>query len=147
MRPLTAAAPIGMARWLAENGRPGEKVFTAQWADSAPIFYFAPQLRSLVALDPTFFFARDPALFTTYTEIAFGRSPDPAGAIARRFGSQLVTVWRAPAFSPLAAQLARDPRAQPVYLDPYYAVFRLDVGGTSGGAPARANPGATPALR
>lgn len=147
LRPLTATAPIGMARWLAENGRPGEKVFTAQWADSAPIFYFAPQLRTLVALDPTFFFARDPALFTTYADIAFGRNPDPAAAIARRFGSQLVTVWRAPAFSPLAAQLARDPRAQPVYLDPYYAVFRLEAGKIAGGAAALANPGVPPGLR
>ena len=140
-RDMGASPPIGMARWLGENGRPGERVFTAQWGYSAPILYFAPQLRTLVALDPTFFFARDPALFTTYADIAFGRDADPAGAIVRRFGSHYATVWRAPAFNSLANQLARDPRAHVVYLDPYYAVFRLD----GAAAPAGASPG--PSLR
>ena len=52
------------------RGGEGERVFTAQWGDSAPLFYFAPQLESLVVLDPTFFLAKDPELFETYVTSA-----------------------------------------------------------------------------
>ena len=82
LRPLGNARPLAMAEFLGENGRPGDLVFTAQWADSAPLFYAAPQLKSLVALDPTFFYAKDPQLFDRYWAIAHGRSGDPVGEIA-----------------------------------------------------------------
>src|SRR6202035_3380750 len=61
--------PDEMARWLGANGAPREVVFTAQWADSEPLFYYAPQLRSLVVLDPTFLYAQDPARFEDYARI------------------------------------------------------------------------------
>ena len=121
--------PLEMARWLGANGRSGERVFTAQWGDSAPIFYAAPQLQSLVALDPVFFYAKDRGLFLAYVDLAMGRSADPVPAIARRFGCRWVTVWRAPVFAGLTRELARDPRARLAYVDPYYLVFRLDVPG------------------
>jgi hypothetical protein len=120
--------PLAMARFLGEHGRQGERVFTVQWADSAPLFYCAPQLQSLVALDPTFFYLRDPALFTTYVDVAFGRDPDPVGTIMRRFGARYVTYWRAPAFAGLGARLERDPRAKRLYLDLDYAVLELQPG-------------------
>ena len=67
-----------MAAWLGEHGAAGERVFTAQWADSAPLFYFAPQLQSLVALDPTAFYLKDPQLFAAYVNVVSGQDPDPA---------------------------------------------------------------------
>jgi hypothetical protein len=117
--------PLEMARWLAANGRPGERVFTAQWGDSAPLFYAAPQLQSLVALDPVFFYAEDRGAFRAYVDVALGRDADPVPAIARRFGCRWVTVWRMPVFAALAGELARDRRTELVYADPYYLIFRL----------------------
>lgn len=125
LRPLGNARPLAMARFLGENGRPGDLVFTAQWADSAPLFYAAPQLRSLVALDPTFFHARDPRLFDRYWAIAHGRSGDPVGEIQRRFHARYVTIWKAPGFRPLALQLRRDGRAWMVFEDMGYEVWEL----------------------
>jgi hypothetical protein len=125
LRPLGGGQPLAMARFLGENGQAGELVFTAQWADSAPLFYAAPQLRSLVALDPTFFYARDPQLFDRYWAIANGRSGDPVGEIGRLFGARYITIWKAPAFRPLAMQLRRDGRAWIVYQDPFYEVWEL----------------------
>jgi hypothetical protein len=128
-----SSPPREMALWLGENGGPGEGVFTSQWADSAPLFYSAPGLRSIVALDPTFFFAKDPALFATYAQIVRGRHPDPARAIRERFGSRWVTLWKAPVYRPLAEQLARAPGSLIRFNTRDYLVFDL-------GAPAAPFP-------
>ncbi len=128
LRPLGGGRPLAMARFLGENGQPGALVYTAQWADSAPLFYAAPRLKSLVALDPTFFYAKDPQLFDRYWAIAHGGSGDPVGEIERRFGARYVTIWKAPGFQGLALQLRRDPRARRIYDDPFYEVWELAGG-------------------
>jgi hypothetical protein len=118
--------PRAMAEWLGRNGAEGERVFTAQWADSAPLLYSAPQLQSLVALDPTFFWVEDPVLFHAYVAIIQGRNRDPARAIRERFGARWVTLWRAPAYAALARQLERSPGVTVAFEDPHYRV--LDLG-------------------
>ncbi|HSS75535.1 MAG TPA: hypothetical protein VLV54_02220, partial [Thermoanaerobaculia bacterium] len=119
-----ASPPLEMARWLGEHGKPGERVFTVQWADSSPLLYSAPQLQSLVALDPTAFYLKDPKLFQTYVEITAGRSSDPAQAIRQQFGARWATVPYN--FYPqVASQLAKSPGVQLVYGDRDYAVMDL----------------------
>jgi hypothetical protein len=116
--------PLEMARWLGEHGKPGERVFTVQWADSSPLLYSAPQLQSLVALDPTAFYLKDPRLFQTYVEITAGRNPDPARAIRQQFGARWVTVPYN-FYHQVASQLAKSPGVQLVYGDRDYAVMDL----------------------
>jgi hypothetical protein len=120
------AAPLAMARWLGEHGGKGERVFTAQWADSSPLFYAAPQLQSLVALDPTVFHAKDPQLFERFVKVVQGREPDPARTIREQFGARWVTLWRMPAYQDLALQLWRSPGTRVAYNDQDYLV--LDLG-------------------
>lgn len=122
-----SSPPRLMAEWLGRNGRPGERVFTAQWADAAPLFYAAPQLESLVVLDPTFFYAKDSRLFATYVRIVQGRQPDPARVIRERFAAQWVTVWKAPVYERLVQQLARSRGVTLAYSDSDYLVFQLDT--------------------
>src|SRR5579864_8429973 len=122
-----SSPPREMARWLGEHGRPGERVFTAQWADSAPLFYSAPRLQSLVALDPTLFFAKDPRLFQLYVDIVQGRHPDAARLIRQRFGARWVTIWQAPVYERFAEQLVATPGVRLVYRDPDYVI--ADLGG------------------
>jgi hypothetical protein len=117
--------PREMAEWLGERGQPGERVFTAQWADSAPLFYSAPQLQSLVVLDPTFFLAQDPQLFETYVRIVQGRHPDPVRAIRERFGARWVTVPKQPVYRAFGERLARTPGVLVPFNDKYYLVFDL----------------------
>jgi hypothetical protein len=116
--------PLEMARWLGEHGKPGERVFTMQWADSSPLLYSAPQLQSLVALDPTAFYLKDPKLFQTYVEITAGRKADPANAIRQQFGARWVTVPYN-FYTQVASQLAKSPGVQLVYGDRDYAVMDL----------------------
>jgi hypothetical protein len=99
-------------------------VFTAQWADSSPLLYSAPQLQSLVALDPTVFYLKDPQLFQLYDEIVAGRHPDPARAIRETFGARWVTIpWRL--YQRLAVQLNGSPGVTMPYNDPQYVVMDL----------------------
>lgn len=114
--------PREMARWLGAHGEPGDRVFTAQWADSGPLFYSAPQLESLVALDPTVFYAKDPALFATYSDIVRLRNPDPVRTIREQFGARWVTVWKA--YPRFGMMLQRD-RATIAYHDRDYVIFDL----------------------
>jgi hypothetical protein len=117
--------PRAMAEWLAGRGQPGERVFTAQWADSAPLFYEAPQLQSLVVLDPTFFLAKDPRMFETYVRIVQGRHPNPVRAIREQFGARWVTIWKQPAYQAFAAQIGRTPGVFAPFNTDDYLVFDL----------------------
>jgi hypothetical protein len=118
------AAPLGMASWLGEHGAAGERVFTAQWGDSAPLFYFAPQLQSLVALDPTSFYLKDPRLFATYVSVVSGQDADPARTLRERFGARWLTI--PPALYPqLFNRIAHSPGAQALYSDENYWIVDL----------------------
>lgn len=117
--------PQEMAHWLGQNGKAGERVFTVQWADSSPLLYSAPQLQSLVALDPTAFYLKDPKLFQQYVDITAGRTADPANAIRRQFGARWVTV-PFNYYPQVTSQLARSPGVLKLYEDRDYAV--LDLG-------------------
>jgi hypothetical protein len=129
----TRSAPLAMARWLGAHARPGERVFTAQWADSSPLFYAAPQVQSLVALDPTIFHAKDPRRFERYVAVVQGRDGDPARTIRETFGCRWVTLWRMPSYQAIALQLWRSPGVTVAYDDADYLV--LDLG--TGNAPSR----------
>lgn len=126
------APPRPMAEWLAEHGRRGERVFTANWADSAPLFYYAPHLQSLVILDPTFFLMADPERFRLYVDIVEGREAEPARAIRERFGARWVTVWKVPLYKSFATRLVRSGQATIAFADPFYLV--LDLGEPAGSA-------------
>lgn len=118
------AAPMGMAAWMGEHGAAGERVFTPQWADSAPLFYYAPRLQSLVALDPTAFYLKDPQLFIAYVGVASGQDPDPARTIRERFGARWLTIQ--PALYPqLFNRIAHSPGAHALYSDENYWVVDL----------------------
>lgn len=120
-----SSPPLEMAQWLGQHGKPGERVFTVQWADSAPLFYAAPQLQSLVVLDPTFFYIKDPVLFDAYVRIVEGRYPSAARAIRERFGARWVTVWKAPVYRRLFEELAAVPGMQAPFDSKDYVIFDL----------------------
>jgi len=129
--------PREMAAWMAAHGQSGERVFTAQWADSAPLFYTAPQVQSLVALDPTLFWVKSPHLFAVYAQIVEGRHPAPARAIRDSFGARWVTIWKQPTYRRLAEQLAATPGALIPFNTPEYLIFDLSYLSRAAEPPAR----------
>jgi hypothetical protein len=118
--------PREMALWLGANGKPGERVFTPQWADSAPLFYLAPQVQSMVALDPTFFYVKDPRLFRLFARVSYGEVAGARRVIREEFGARWVTLWKMPAYQALANRLQREGGARISYEDRYYQVWDLD---------------------
>jgi hypothetical protein len=130
-----SSAPLAMSRWLDAHANPGERVFTAQWADSSPLFYAAPRLQSLVALDPTVFYRKDPAAFERYVAVVQGRDAKPADTIRNLFGARWVTLWRVPAYQTLALQLWRA-GGRETYSDGDYLVLDLGAPATTKGPPA-----------
>lgn len=117
--------PLKMSQWVARNIVEPQPVFTAQWADSASLFYFAPHLTTLVALDPTFFYAKDRDLFIRYVDIVLGKTRNPVSEILDRFKANYITLWKLPAFQTFDRQLATDPRARIIYQDETYRVWKI----------------------
>jgi len=133
------SAPLAMARWLGQHAAAGDRVFTGQWADSSPLLYAAPQVQSLVALDPTVFYLKDPVRFERYVTVVQGRAGDPARSIREVFGCRWVTLWRVPAYQALTLQLLRSPGVRVAFEDTDYLVLDL------GPPPSAAAPPSQPA--
>lgn len=121
-----ASPPHAMAQWMAATVKEPQKIFTAQWADSAPLLYFAPWLTTLVALDPTFFYAKDRELFIHYVDIVLGKTRRPVDSVLGKFDARYVTLWKLPAFYRFSKQLEADHRARKVFEDRTYQVWLLD---------------------
>ena len=134
--------PVAMSRWLNRNAEAGDFVYSAQWGDSAPLLWFAPKLRSLVALDPTFLYAQDPDRFLAYAATVTGDDPDPIGTILDRFEARWLTIWRVPVFDSLSEAAAGDSRSTLVFQDPDYLVYELS-GGEAGGEAGGGTPAGT----
>jgi hypothetical protein len=130
VRTPSESYPRAMAEWLGRHGQAGDQIFTPQWADSAPLFYAAPQVRSMVVLDPTFFYLKDPQLFRLFVAVSYGRVMDSRRVIQDRFGARWVTILKRPVYRPLAERLEREGGARLAYADRFYEVWDL-------GAPPR----------
>lgn len=98
------------ARWLDERLPPGELVFTGNWDDTPYLLYYAPGLRVLVTLDPTFMLAHDAAAYRVWRELVEAGQGDPFQIIHGRFGARWVLLGRYPYTQALREKLDADPR-------------------------------------
>ncbi|MBN2492947.1 MAG: hypothetical protein JXR96_00045 [Deltaproteobacteria bacterium] len=118
------------ALFLAGRVPAGQTVFTCSW-DSFPfLFHAAPQLRYLVALDPTFMLAQDAERFDLWRRIGEGLVPDAAEQIPAAFGARWVFVEMTPGCDGLRRQASADPRFALELAGPDAWIFSIP-----GGAP------------
>jgi hypothetical protein len=113
------------ATWIKNHVPAGEVVFTCNWDSFPYLFFFAPEQRYLVALDPTFMQAYDPELFRRWYRIATGQEPDSADLVLSRFGSRWVFAEKREWIRPFLDRAGRDPRFLLVYNGPDAAVFAV----------------------
>ena len=111
------------ARYLLEHTEPDELVFTCDWDDSPELFYFNQKNRYPVLLDPGFMYARDPAAWRSWFEVArgahVGETYDTLAA-EYRYG---VCTWD---FEEMRRRIEKDPRME-IVLDTETAyVFHID---------------------
>lgn len=114
------------AGWMASNIDPGEKIFHLDWDDFPQLFFFAPQFRYLVGLDPVFMYETDPARWRAWQSATHGEDQDLYTAVRGSFGSRWVFATHdGEEFLRLAQ---RDPRFFPRYEDLNVTVLFLADG-------------------
>ena len=112
------------ALWMQDHVPPGEKIFHLSWGDFPELFFFDPQLRYLVGLDPTFMYATDPEQWRLFDAVGSGEADDLFGTIQGTFGCRYVFATAdAEAFLKKAR---RDPRFTIGYENPLTSVFALN---------------------
>jgi asparagine N-glycosylation enzyme membrane subunit Stt3 len=80
----------GASEWIAANTPPDSMIFNTDWDDFPMLFYYNPNRRYIVGLDPTYLYDRDPELWKLYANITLGDDTDPAPKIRERFGAEYV---------------------------------------------------------
>jgi hypothetical protein len=112
-----------VSAWMRTHVPAGETLFHTSWSDFPQLFFHNPQLRYLVGLDPTFFYATDPARWRLWDGLYRGEVDDAYGAVRRTFRARWVFVS---ADDPGLRRAAdRDPRFLERYRDATAAVYEL----------------------
>ncbi len=109
--------------WLREEAPPGSLVFQTDWDDFTRQFFYAPHLRYINGLDPTFMQLHNEVLYNEWVDITRGRRNLPGATIRDRFNAAYV-------FSDLdhnafLDEAANDPILEEVYRDQYAVIFAV----------------------
>lgn len=67
-------------------------VFNTNWSDTPMILFHDMHNRYITALDPTFFYLANPALFGRWTDISIGATHEPARAIYTAFHTPYILI-------------------------------------------------------
>lgn len=80
------------AKWLKQNIKNKEIIFSAGWNDSSVLFFHAPEFRYLVMLEPYFMYAYSPKKYFLWNKISSGKIESPSLLIKSEFDSSVVFV-------------------------------------------------------
>lgn len=126
VRADTGPEYAGSCEWMGANVPPGETIFHLDWDEFPQLFFFNPQFRYLVGLDPSFMYLTNPSRWRLWNDIAHGEVEDPYTPIRETFHSKWVLAdSAAEEFHALAR---RDPRFFLKYEDDVASVFFLAGG-------------------
>ncbi len=104
---------------------PGDVVYHNFWWDFSALYHFRPNGRYVVALDPVFFYRRDPALFKKSLEAYRGESEDLYRVLRDDFGARWVYLPKGPRHLPFFNLMRKDPRFLKAYEDEHVVIARL----------------------
>lgn len=104
---------------------PGAQVFTCEWGLTGHLMRALPDRRFLVALDPTFFRAKDPELYALWYVITRQPPPDVARLVRERFGARYVVCLYDAQFEAFSARLAAEPGVRTVLVSDDWNVYDL----------------------
>ncbi len=86
--------PPALAGWLAQRIPPGAQVYTCGWERTGDLLLALPGRKFIVALDPTFLYARDPDLYRLWYRLPREAPANVADMIRSRFGARyVVCAW------------------------------------------------------
>jgi hypothetical protein len=108
----------------------GAQVFTCGWGETGVLFNALPERRFMVALDPSLFWSKDPALYRRWVELVQRPPRDVARIIRRTFDAQWAFCVHDPDLAPFFSAMENDPHAQVALRTRIFSLYRL-----SGAAP------------
>ncbi len=125
LRMGSAEALRPAVRFLREKAAPGELVYHSFWWDFSILYHERPDGRYVVALDPVFFFRKDPARFAKALDLHLGRSTDAYRVLKEDFRAGWVFLPKEPRSRPFFDLMRRDERFRTAYEDEHALVIRV----------------------
>jgi hypothetical protein len=112
------------ALWLARNEPEGSFVFQTDWDDFPRLFFYNPNMRYTIGLDPTYMEIQNADLFDYWEDLTQGDVEETGQAIKEQFGAQFVfTDLNHEAF---LQQAAEDPWLTEIYRDEQAVIFAVN---------------------
>jgi len=114
---------------------PGSQVFTTDWGYTGTVMLVLPERRFIVALDPTFFYMKDPKLYHLWYTLLREPPADAAERIRKDFGARFVLSFWDSRWINFYNALSSDPSVRMLLNDDYWLLLDL-------GEPTRPEQGA-----
>jgi hypothetical protein len=103
----------------------GAQVFTTDWDHTGWLMLALPDRRFIVALDPTFFYFKDPDLYRVWYRICREAPAGAAETIRRRFGARYVLGLNIAGTSKLFSQLGSERGVRTLLISDIWLLFDL----------------------
>ncbi len=117
--------PPNVASKLQQLIPPGSQVFTTEWGHTGTLMLALPERRFMVALDPTFFYMKDPALYRLWYALPRTAPPDAAEQIRKNFGARFVLSFSEGRWDAFYNRLSSDPGVRMPLISDYWILFDL----------------------
>ncbi len=105
----------------------GSQVFTTEWGHTGTLMLALPERRFIVALDPTFFYMKDPDLYRLWYALPRAAPADAADQIRKNFGARFVLSFGEGRWDAFYNRLSSDPSVRMPLISDYWILF--DLGG------------------
>lgn len=126
MRAMTTAEVQRPAiEFLRRTAKPEDLVYHNFWWDFSILYHYRPDGRYVVALDPVFFWRRDPQRFLQALAAYRGETADLYRVLREDFGARWVYLPKAPGHLRFFERMRGDSRFQKAYEDEQVAIARL----------------------
>ncbi|HVP68143.1 MAG TPA: hypothetical protein VMT17_12855 [Anaeromyxobacteraceae bacterium] len=121
----TERIPGALASLLRERIPPGAQIFTCDWGHTGELLLALPDRRFIVALDPTFFYAKDPERYRLWYRLPREAPPMAAEIIRREFGARFVICRWDDRFRRFLNRLATEGGANTISIADDWSVYDL----------------------
>jgi hypothetical protein len=126
---VLAKRGVDIEPWIAADLQrqipPGSQVFTSEWLITGPLMLVLPERRFIVALDPTFFYVKDPELYKLWYELPRDAPVGVARTIRERFGASYVLLLSRPEWSKFIDRLSNESGVRMLLLTNTWMLFHL----------------------
>jgi hypothetical protein len=113
------------------------QVFTCDWGLTGELMWALPERKFLVALDPVFFWKKDPALYRLWYELVRHPPEDVAAVVRDRFGARFVLCDDREEWRDLVTAVDHSAGVTPLLKGQWYLAELSDPGAAAPTAPPR----------